>query len=198
MGCHASGALVTGAPSRPTSGWSRRGKPRGSPTALSGLGQGIKGGTHWHRQGRREQPSRGSHECHSIRRGRIAGPQISPSQLRHGFASLLSFKRHQALQRHCRHRRRLSGARQARPALRVALFELALEGSGCVEHHARIWRRSSLEEHSGSSVAPTSAILGAQHVIEPGPAESVAPLSSVASLSAVAAEAVVLCFRRAG
>jgi hypothetical protein len=33
MGCHAFGALVTGAPSRPTSGWSRRGDPRGSPPA---------------------------------------------------------------------------------------------------------------------------------------------------------------------
>jgi hypothetical protein len=34
VGCNSSGALVTGAPSRPTSAWSRRGTPRGSPTAL--------------------------------------------------------------------------------------------------------------------------------------------------------------------
>jgi hypothetical protein len=32
--CNASEALVTGAPSRPTSGWSRRGTPRGSGPAL--------------------------------------------------------------------------------------------------------------------------------------------------------------------
>jgi hypothetical protein len=34
VGCTSSGALVTGAPPRPISGWSRRGNPRGSPTAF--------------------------------------------------------------------------------------------------------------------------------------------------------------------
>ena len=48
VGCHASGAVGTGAPSRPTSGWSRRGDPRGSgpacvPCMRSCLGVKVPG-----------------------------------------------------------------------------------------------------------------------------------------------------------
>ena len=69
---------------------------------------------------------------------------------------------------------------------------------GLVEHGSQKWRCCLLGTRSGSVGANSSVRLGAQHVIEPGPAESVALSAPLASLSAVAAEAVVLSSRRAG
>ena len=69
---------------------------------------------------------------------------------------------------------------------------------GLVEYGSHSWRCCSLGMHGGSSGTSPSFSRGAQHVIEPGPAESVALSAPVASLSAVAAEAVVLSSRWAG
>ena len=70
--------------------------------------------------------------------------------------------------------------------------------SGLVEHGSQNSRCYSVRKHEGLSVTPPSFSLGAQHVIEPGPAESVALSARVASLSGIAAEPVVLSSRRAG
>ena len=69
---------------------------------------------------------------------------------------------------------------------------------GLVEHGSQNWRCCLLGTRSGSVGVNSSVRLGAQHVIEPGPAESVAPSRPAASLSAVATGAVVLSSRRAG
>jgi len=140
----------------------------------------------------------GIQKCLSIRQGRSAGRQFRAPQLRHGLELLLPFERVCGWQRHCRLQSMLGGARQGRHALRVALFGVELEGSSCVGHGSHIWRCCSVGMHGGSSGTSPPCSPGAQHVIEPGPAESVALSAPVASLSAVAAEAVVLSSRRAG
>ena len=145
-----------------------------------------------------ERASLGNHKCPSIRQGRIAGRDLRGPQLRHRLEWLLAFERVCGWHCHSRLQCTLGGARQGKPALRVALFADELEGSSCVGHGTHMWCCCSVGMHGGSSGTSPSFSLGAQHVIELGPAESVALSDPVASLSGVAAGAVALSCRRAG
>jgi hypothetical protein len=69
---------------------------------------------------------------------------------------------------------------------------------GLVQYGSHHWRCCAVGTRSGSSVARSSVSLGAQPIIEPGPAGSVAPSGAVASVNAVAAEATVVSSRRSG
>jgi len=147
----------------------------------------MKGLAHWHRQG-----SRRNRRLLAIRNAPPSGRGASRASncpcLSFGIA--LNRCSRSAGHEPCGVAAIVSARRvvlvQAGPRCAWRCSNLSWRAPRFVERGAYNWQCCSLGKRSGSSVTALSFGLRAQHIIEPGTAESVAPSSEGASFSAVA------------